>query len=210
MQERGSLPWLGSVWCAWLEQGHRWGLQAPVPEAGNPHPPTPATQTSPPTPQTSCRLRICAKQEHSSQQDTAHTCCRLLQQVQMHKPMPPHANGLVSVLRHTNTGQPDKQVTSVPDVPQGNVVAEVYTCGLVKTDMCSFRFTSVYRAEAMVASGVLPWQLISSSSRANLQACTESFVLIYCFNVIALITHHSQRRHVLCHTLQPVLCKQEE
>ena len=69
-----------------------------------------------------------------------------------------------------------KHVASVPEVPQGNVVAEVYTCGLVKTDMCSFRFTSVYRAEAMVASGVLPWQLISSSSRANLQAYTESLI----------------------------------
>ena len=46
----------------------------------------------------------------------------------------------------------------------------ISTCGRVKTDKCSFLLTSVYSAEAMVASGVLPWQLISSISRASLHA----------------------------------------
>lgn len=45
---------------------------------------------------------------------------------------------------------------------------KLWTCGRVKTDACSFLLTSVYRADAMVASGVLPWQLMSSISRANL------------------------------------------
>lgn len=46
---------------------------------------------------------------------------------------------------------------------------------LVKTDLLPFRFTSVYRAEAMVASGVLPWQLICCLSKASLHRTTATF-----------------------------------
>ena len=40
---------------------------------------------------------------------------------------------------------------------------------LVNTDLSPFRFTSVYRAEAIVASGVLPWHLMCWRSSASLQ-----------------------------------------
>jgi hypothetical protein len=43
---------------------------------------------------------------------------------------------------------------------------------LVNTDLSPFRFTSVYSAEAMVASGVLPWQLMCCRSSASLYSMT--------------------------------------
>jgi len=60
----------------------------------------------------------------------------------------------------------EAQTTSSPNVQR----FRISTCGRVKTDKCSFLLTSVYSAEAMVASGVLPWQLINSISRASLHA----------------------------------------
>jgi hypothetical protein len=41
---------------------------------------------------------------------------------------------------------------------------------LVNTDLSCLRLTSVYSAEAMVASGVLPWHLMRPRSRATLPA----------------------------------------
>ena len=38
----------------------------------------------------------------------------------------------------------------------------------VKAEALDFRLTSVYRAEAIVASGVRPWQLMSAFSSATL------------------------------------------
>ena len=39
----------------------------------------------------------------------------------------------------------------------------------MNTDLSPFRFTSVYSADAIVASGVLPWHLMCWRSSANLQ-----------------------------------------
>ncbi len=47
--------------------------------------------------------------------------------------------------------------------------------GRVKTDVSGFLLTSVYRALAIVASGVFPWQFISSFSSATLHAHDNLF-----------------------------------
>jgi hypothetical protein len=42
------------------------------------------------------------------------------------------------------------------------------SCGRMKMDVLSLRLTSVYSAEAIVASGVLPWQVMRPRLMATL------------------------------------------
>ncbi len=54
---------------------------------------------------------------------------------------------------------------------------------LVKMDLLPFRFTSVYKADAIVASGVLPWHIMCCLSRANLPPHIMTIIELYLMGI---------------------------
>lgn len=54
---------------------------------------------------------------------------------------------------------------------------------LVNMDLLPFRFTSVYKADAIVASGVLPWHIMCCLSSANLPPHIMTIIELYLMGI---------------------------